>query len=200
MYPIQKVDEGDESQFEDDGGHPDQVSTSASEASNDSSKNSQPPLLDFIGTACTASTWFTSCFPCAVVDINHCDDNVVNKLNRANAMSVMYGIQEEPYTVEIPGNSFELKPGEKEYPKVEESHQQVHQDGVDDADDDEVEKLAAELEEDSAASHPPSPEVEEVPQSVHHDTPMPSPSRKKFNIRPRRPKSVRKLFKRKQQQ
>lgn len=69
---------------------PDHVSTSASEASSKASHNSQPPLLEFIGATCMASAWFTSCFPCAVVDINDSDDYVVDKLSRESAMNVMY--------------------------------------------------------------------------------------------------------------
>jgi len=69
---------------------PDHISTSASEASSMRSNSSQPPLLDFIGNTCMASAWFTSCFPCAVVDINDSDDYVVDKLSRQSAMNVMY--------------------------------------------------------------------------------------------------------------
>mmetsp|Transcript_12058 Transcript_12058/g.21757 ORF Transcript_12058/g.21757 Transcript_12058/m.21757 type:complete len:283 (-) Transcript_12058:143-991(-) len=69
---------------------PDHGSTSASEASSKASNNSQPPLLEFIGATCMASAWFTSCFPCAVVDINDSDDYVVDKLSRESAMNVMY--------------------------------------------------------------------------------------------------------------
>jgi hypothetical protein len=192
---MSKVDEGDESQCSNDN-HPDQVSTSGSENS-DGSTNSQPPLLDFIGTACMASTWFTSCFPCAVVDINHCDDNVVNKLNRTNAMSVMYGIHEEQnsYTVQAPVNSFDLRPGEKEEEEV--SHPEVDdRPQTDESDmDKEVDQLAAELEEEEGGPAPPN----EPHEAVHEDTPISSPTRKRFMI-PRRPASVRKLFKRRQQQ
>lgn len=69
------------------------VSTAASEASSRASNTSQPPLLDFIGNTCMASAWFTSCFPCAVVDINDSDDYVVDKLSRESAMNVMYSSQ-----------------------------------------------------------------------------------------------------------
>jgi len=37
-----------------------------------------------------ASAWFTSCFPCAVVDIDDNDNCVVDKLSRESAMNVMY--------------------------------------------------------------------------------------------------------------
>jgi hypothetical protein len=189
---MSKVDEGDESQYSNEDHTPDHVSTSASENS-DNSTNSQPPLLDFIGTACIASTWFTSCFPCAVVDINHFDDNVVNKLNRMNAMSVMYGIHEEPTVHEVPGNSFELRPGEKDDGEVSKP---LEADGCPQKDerdvDKEVGRLATELEEEKREPAPPQE------QTVHEDTPIPSPTRKRFMI-PRRPTSVRKLFKRRQQ-
>jgi len=70
---------------------PDHLSTSASEASSKGSNNSQPPLLDFIGQqTCMASAWFTSCFPCSVVDINDSDTYVVDRLSRQSAMNVMY--------------------------------------------------------------------------------------------------------------
>lgn len=69
---------------------PDHLSTSASETSSKASNSSQPPLLDFMGATCNASAWFTSCFPCAVVDINDSDDYVVDKLSRESAMNVMY--------------------------------------------------------------------------------------------------------------
>lgn len=69
---------------------PDHISTSTSEASSMRSNASQPPLLDFIGNTCEAAAWFTSCFPCAVVDFNDNDDYVVDKLSRESAMNVMY--------------------------------------------------------------------------------------------------------------
>ena len=69
---------------------PDHLSTSASETSSKGSNSSQPPLLDFIGATCMASAWFTSCFPCAVVDIDDNDNCVVDKLSRESAMNVMY--------------------------------------------------------------------------------------------------------------
>mmetsp|Transcript_32512 Transcript_32512/g.62602 ORF Transcript_32512/g.62602 Transcript_32512/m.62602 type:complete len:268 (+) Transcript_32512:188-991(+) len=75
------------------------LSTSASEISSRGSNTSEPPLLDFIGVTCFASAWFTSCFPCAVVDINDKDYNVVDKLSRASAMNVMYAT---PYERETP--------------------------------------------------------------------------------------------------
>ena len=69
---------------------PDNMSVSASEASTKGSYHSQPPLLDFVGAACCASSWFTSCFPCAILDINDNDERVVDKLSRESAMNVMY--------------------------------------------------------------------------------------------------------------
>ena len=78
------------------------ISTSASEASSKGSNNSEPPLLDFIGTACMASAWFTSCFPCAVVDINDSDNKVVDKLSRQSAMNAMYGANDRPQVILVP--------------------------------------------------------------------------------------------------
>jgi hypothetical protein len=69
---------------------PDNMSVSVSEASTIGSIHSQPPLLDFVGAACCASSWFTSIFPCAILDINDNDDLVVDKLSRESAMNVMY--------------------------------------------------------------------------------------------------------------
>lgn len=69
---------------------PDNVSDTASEASSNGGYNNQPPVLDFMGTMCVASAWFTSCFPCAVVDINDTDDRVVHNLSRESAMNFMY--------------------------------------------------------------------------------------------------------------
>lgn len=63
--------------------------------------------MDFIGHACMASTWFTSCFPCAVVDINDGDDNVADKLTRASAMNVMYGAMDEPEVYQVPSTDIE---------------------------------------------------------------------------------------------
>lgn len=69
---------------------PENISDTASEASS-SSNNNQPPLvLDFMGSMCVASAWFTTCFPCAVVDINDTDDRVVHNLSRERAMNFMY--------------------------------------------------------------------------------------------------------------
>lgn len=74
---------------------PDNVSDTASEASSNGIYNDQPPLLDFMGSMCVASAWFTSCFPCAVVDINDTDDRVVQNLSRENAMNIMYSSNNE---------------------------------------------------------------------------------------------------------
>lgn len=82
------LDEGDEEETVETA--PDHISTSASETSSKASYNSQPQLLDFIGASCNVSAWFTSCFPCAVVDINDSDDYVMDKLSRESAMNVMY--------------------------------------------------------------------------------------------------------------
>ena len=68
----------------------DNISVTTSEASTKCSYHSQPPLLAFVGAACYASSWFTSCFPCAILDINDNDDRVVDKLSRESAMNVMY--------------------------------------------------------------------------------------------------------------
>jgi len=66
---------------------PDHASTSGSEASN----NTPPMLANLIGATCSASAWFTSCFPCAVVDINDENDNsVLDKLSPEYAMNTMY--------------------------------------------------------------------------------------------------------------
>ncbi|KAL3822135.1 hypothetical protein ACHAXA_011913 [Cyclostephanos tholiformis] len=69
---------------------PDNMSVSVSDASTKGSIHSQPTLLDFVGDACCASSWFTSIFPCAILDINDNDDRVVDKLSRESAMNVMY--------------------------------------------------------------------------------------------------------------
>lgn len=66
------------------------------EKSNSNSSNGEVPILDFMGDqACSASAWFTSCFPCAVVDINENDYNVVGHLSRESAMNVMYSPEQE---------------------------------------------------------------------------------------------------------
>ena len=83
--PMRKISEEDERTADT---APDHISTS--DASEADTNNSQPPLLDFVGATCLASAWFTSCFPCAVVDINDSDDYVVDKISRENAMNVMY--------------------------------------------------------------------------------------------------------------
>ena len=76
---------------------PDHLSEASSK---DGSNNSQAQLFDFIGATCSASAWFTSCFPCAVVDINDGDDYVMDKLTRESAMNAMYS--EKPA---LPGNN-----------------------------------------------------------------------------------------------
>jgi hypothetical protein len=201
FHPMVKISEGSE----DDNDHPDQISTSASEASSQNSTNSEPPLLDFISTACMASTWFTSCFPCAVVDINNCDDRVMEKLDRTNAMSVMYGAVAAP----IP-NSFELSPGEK----VEGGDPHPYSlEEVGNLIDEEDEKpiiglMELRMESDAPPSSPGAEKVivgsEEVlvilPESELDQTPATS-KRKRFhmNLMPKRHSSGGKLFGRKKQ-
>lgn len=197
VYPLQKVTEEDENQTDDEGSPPDQASTSASEAS-DNSKNSQPPLLDFLDAACSASTWFTSCFPCAVVDINNCDDNVVAKLDRSNAMSVMYGM---PLS-EVP-NSFELKPDEKDEGGTNNNgaFRQEHQD-TNEGTDNGVNQFSAEPETEPELVPETCQEepTQDLQSTEHQDTPV-SPSRKRFNISSMKPNAngVKKLFKRRHQ-
>ena len=204
VYPLQKVTEGDEHQTDDEGGPPDQASTSASEAS-DNSKNSQPPLLDFLDAACSASTWFTSCFPCAVVDINNnCDDNLVAKLDRSNAMSLMYGMP----LAEVP-NSFELKPGEKDEGGTDNNRdgfqrQEYHDTnegtayGVNQfsAEPETKPETEPELVSETCEDAP----TQDLQSTYHQDTPI-SPSRKRFNISSMKPNAsgVKKLFKRRHQ-
>jgi len=94
---------------------PDHISTS--DASEADTNNSQPPLLDFVGATCLASAWFTSCFPCAVVDINDSDDYVIDKISRENAMNVMYNnnnLQASPgnNSLAVTPESSPVKPGE----------------------------------------------------------------------------------------
>mmetsp|Transcript_16021 Transcript_16021/g.24234 ORF Transcript_16021/g.24234 Transcript_16021/m.24234 type:complete len:267 (+) Transcript_16021:73-873(+) len=68
---------------------PDNISTSASEDS--ASNGSQAPkILDFIGATCEVTSWFTSCFPCAVVDIDEQDGRVMDRLSKESAMNTMY--------------------------------------------------------------------------------------------------------------
>ena len=99
------VDEGDENTADT---APDEISEASSKGSNTSQP---PPILDFIGATCSASAWFTSCFPCAVVDINDTDDYVVDKLSRESAMNVMYNTnnqqqQQQHQQVQVsPGNN-----------------------------------------------------------------------------------------------
>ena len=69
---------------------PDLADASASEASNHSN-NTPPMLANFIGATCSASAWFTSCFPCAVVDISdEHDDTMIDRLSPEHAMNTMY--------------------------------------------------------------------------------------------------------------
>ena len=68
---------------------PDHISTSASEDSG-ASNSSQTKILDFIGATCEVTSWFTSCFPCAVVDIDEQDGQVADKLSKESAMNALY--------------------------------------------------------------------------------------------------------------
>lgn len=68
----------------------DDVSVSESDTSSKGSNHSQHRLLEFMEAACMGSSWFTSCFPCAIVTINDSDDIVVDKLSRESAMNAMY--------------------------------------------------------------------------------------------------------------
>ena len=66
-------------------------SNASSRASNGSANSTgRPALLDFVGGACNASAWFTSCFPCSVVDIDDADEKIVKGLSRESAMDAMY--------------------------------------------------------------------------------------------------------------
>lgn len=109
--PMRKISEEDERTADT---APDHISTS--DASEADTNNSQPPLLDFVGATCSASAWFTSCFPCAVVDINDSDDYVVDKISRENAMNVMYNnnLQASPgnNSLAVTPESSPMKPGE----------------------------------------------------------------------------------------
>jgi len=109
--PMRKISEEDERTADT---APDHISTS--DASEADTNNSQPPLLDFVGATCLASAWFTSCFPCAVVDINDSDDYVVDKISRENAMNVMYNnnLQASPgnNSLAVTPESSPVKPGE----------------------------------------------------------------------------------------
>ncbi|KAL3815750.1 hypothetical protein ACHAXA_004952 [Cyclostephanos tholiformis] len=67
-----------------------EVSVSKSDASSKGSNHCQHPLLEFVEAACVGSSWFTSCFPCAIVTINDSNDVVVSKLSRESAMNAMY--------------------------------------------------------------------------------------------------------------
>lgn len=87
---------------------PDQASTSGSSTGSAASNSSQgPKILDFIGATCEVTSWFSSCFPCAVVDIDEHDGRVVNRLSTESAMNVMYSptkpkVEEPPLPEEVP--------------------------------------------------------------------------------------------------
>ena len=85
--PLEQVSEG--SREGESPVPPDHVSTSASEASA-SNASQAPVILDFIGATCQVTSWFTSCFPCSVVDIDEQDGQVMDRLSRESAMNVMY--------------------------------------------------------------------------------------------------------------
>ncbi len=86
---------------------PDQASTSGSSTGSAASNSSQgPKILDFVGATCEVTSWFSSCFPCAVVDIDEQDGRVVDRLSTESAMNVMYSPTkpkvEEPLPEEVP--------------------------------------------------------------------------------------------------
>lgn len=90
---------------------PDQASTSGSSTGSAASNSSQgPKILDFIGATCEVTSWFSSCFPCAVVDIDEQDGRVVNRLSTESAMNVMYSPTkpkaEEPLPEEAPQDEY----------------------------------------------------------------------------------------------
>ena len=75
---------------------PDSISVSGSESS---SKGGQPTSDEpRMRTVCVGelSEWFTSCFPCAITDINDNDHHAVDKFSRESAMNDMYS--NENYT------------------------------------------------------------------------------------------------------
>ena len=125
---IPTVDEGDNEDDEKTAETAtDNISTSASEASSKASNSSQPQLQDFIGATCMASAWFTSCFPCAVVDINDTDDYVVDKLSRESAMNVMYANNNNNNTVPVsPDNSLQRTSTPQSTPEREQERQARH--------------------------------------------------------------------------
>lgn len=89
---------------------PDHVSTSASEAEASASQASQSPKIldDFIGATCEVTSWFTSCFPCTVVNINEEDGHVGDKLSKERAMNVMYATSPNtPNSMEASHNDHE---------------------------------------------------------------------------------------------
>ena len=69
---------------------PDHVSTSGSEGPDGSNASQGPKILDFLGATYEVASFFTSCFPCAVVDIDEQDGRVAGNLSKENAMNIMY--------------------------------------------------------------------------------------------------------------
>jgi hypothetical protein len=93
---------------------PDQVSTSGSEASASNASQS-PKMLDFIGATCEVTSWFTSCFPCTVVNIDEKDGHVMDRLSKESAMNVMYNSPakmdaDEPLPEDAPHSPFVRSP------------------------------------------------------------------------------------------
>ena len=79
---------------------PDHVSTSGSEGSDGSNASQGPKILDLLGaTTCEVASFFTSCFPCTVVDIDEQDGRLAGNLSKENAMNIMYN---SPTKVEVP--------------------------------------------------------------------------------------------------
>lgn len=96
---------------------PDHVSTSGSSTGSAASNESQgPKILDFIGATCEVTSWFSSCFPCAVVDIDEHDGRVTDRLSKESAMNVMYSPTkakvEEPLPEEVPQADYQGGPDE----------------------------------------------------------------------------------------
>ena len=89
--PLELVVENSREEGESPSPPPDHVSTSGSEGSDASNASQGPKILDFIGaTTCEVTSWFTSCFPCAVMDIDEHDGRVAGKLSQESAMNFMY--------------------------------------------------------------------------------------------------------------